>query len=199
MISMARMHGQNEDREFLLSQYLDGQLDDAARFKLEAELAASAELRATLEQMRRVEGAVRRWGADVPAVDADRFVAAARGRRETYDSGRRIVRLYRVAGPLAMAAVIGLVVTGYLLVRTSTPERRGADTAVAIVTVGPVAEAAPVGESGAAAIVFVSYSEAVDNDKPATTELERTLLVAMAGGTEVGGVLAAEQDAAPVF
>jgi anti-sigma factor RsiW len=196
---MARTHGQNEDREFLLSQYLDGQFDDAARSELEAELAASAELRATLEQMLRVEGAVRRWGADVPAVDADRFVAVARGRRETYDRGRRIVRLYRVAGPLAMAAVIGLVVTGYLFIRTGGPERPGSAAAVAVVTVGPPAVGGRAEDGGAGATVFVSYSEAADTGQPATAQPEGTLLIAMAGGTDVGGVLAADSDAAPVF
>lgn len=196
---MGSPRDRNEKREFLLSQYLDGQLDDAARAGLEAELSSDPELRKSLEQMRRVDQFIHQWGAQVPDVDADRFVAVARQRCETYEQSRKVVRVYRVLAALAMAAVIGLIVTGYLFVRTGTTQRPEPAPVVALVSVGPAAAMIHVAEAGAAPVVVVSFSQGPPVDRSHATEPRGTLLVATAGGFGLEDLRGIDQEETPVF
>lgn len=120
-----------ESLEYLLSQYLDGQLDEAARADVERKLASDAPLASMLADLRRVDGWVRAWGERVPVVDAEAFVAGARLRRENAEAGRRVIRLYRWRAPLAAAAAVALLVTGWLVTRSGPPVGSDAGAVVA--------------------------------------------------------------------
>jgi anti-sigma factor RsiW len=169
-----------EDVEFRLSQYLDGGLDDADRAELEAKLSADPQLRTELEALQRADQLVQTWGRQIPAVDAERFVAEAARRRGAYERSRRVVRFYRWSGPLAAAAVLALVVTGYLVVRTVTHSQIAPAPPVVMVRVGPsTVGAAPDRQREVIAHVRFSRSRSVEPIKPG--HRGSTLLVAAAG------------------
>jgi anti-sigma factor RsiW len=174
-----------EEIEFRLSQYLDGLLDEADRAELEAELSADPGLRTELEALRRTDQLVRTWGRQIPAVDPERFVAEAARRRQAYERSRRIVRFYARSGPLAAAAVLALVVTGYLVVRSVTHPQIAPAPPVVMVQVGPrTVGASPDREGQVVAEVRFSCRRSVEPiDRPGNAG--STLLVAAAGaGTQ---------------
>jgi len=148
-----------ESLEYLLSQYLDGQLDEAARADVERTLASDARLASMLADLRRVDDWVRAWGERPPVVDAEAFVAGARLRRENAEAGRRVIRLYRWRAPLAAAAAVTLLVTGWLVTRSGPPV--GSDTG-AVVAEGKRTEAQvepPLpSEVRSETVVIVSFS-----------------------------------------
>jgi len=148
-----------ESLEYLLSQYLDGQLDEAARADVERKLASDARLASMLADLRRVDDWVRAWGERPPVVDAEAFVAGARLRRENAEAGRRVIRLYRWRAPLAAAAAVTLLVTGWLVTRSGPPV--GSDTG-AVVAEGKRTEAQvepPLpSEVRSETVVIVSFS-----------------------------------------
>ncbi len=109
--------------------------------------------------LRRVDDWVRAWGERPPVVDAEAFVAGARLRRENAEAGRRVIRLYRWRAPLAAAAAVTLLVTGWLVTRSGPPV--GSDTG-AVVAEGKRTEAQvepPLpSEVRSETVVIVSFS-----------------------------------------
>ncbi|MCP4593540.1 MAG: hypothetical protein GY842_22615, partial [bacterium] len=71
------------DREFLLSRYLDGDLDAAERRELESTLRTDPELAELLEGYRRVDRLVRSQHAPAPELDWERFAFEVRRRCAT--------------------------------------------------------------------------------------------------------------------
>ena len=187
-------HDKPEDREFQLSRYLDGDLPDEDRALLESELKRDPALRETLEQMRRVDQLTRDWGQQVPSVNTEAFVTQVRRQRETFDGSRRVVRIYRLFAPMAAAAVIALLIGGYLLVQMRAPARPEGGTPFASVTVGPAATppAAP-GEAAAS----VSFSQGTTTFAALHTEKRTTLLVV--AGVEWSDSSDTQKEEAPYF
>ena len=104
-----------EQQEFLLSQYLDGDLDEAARRALQRQLEADPELAARLEKLRQADRLVQAWAGPAPELDWDRFTAEAARRRAGYETWRRRSRILRLYAPLSAAAAIALAVTVYFV------------------------------------------------------------------------------------
>ncbi|MCH7813804.1 MAG: hypothetical protein IID40_07265 [Planctomycetes bacterium] len=104
----------SEQQEFLLSQYLDGQLDDDARRRVEGRLRTDADLADSLEQLRQIDRLVRESAGPAPELDWERFTAQAAMRREAEADWRRRRRILRLYAPLAAAALVVLACTLYL-------------------------------------------------------------------------------------
>ncbi|HUU83375.1 MAG TPA: hypothetical protein VM243_07710 [Phycisphaerae bacterium] len=123
----------NEQLEFLLSQYLDGDLDEATLAEVERRLATDAELAASLATLRRTNELIRAWGGPVPEVDSDRFVEESAVRREAEDAWRHRRRILRLYAPLSAAAMILLAFTLHLAIRS--PQLDSTGRSVAMVSV----------------------------------------------------------------
>ena len=124
-----------EQDEFLVSQYLDGTLDETRRPEFERRLATDGELAGLLREYRALDSAIGWWAEHPPELDWPRFEAAVRkGRRRLDAPGRRVPGVYRLFVPLAAAASI---VFAFALWR-STPSREVAT--VAVVTLGAPAD-----------------------------------------------------------
>ncbi|MCP4248674.1 MAG: hypothetical protein GY778_16640 [bacterium] len=171
----------SEQQEFLLSQYLDGDLDEESRRRLEDRLQTDAALADALERLRQVDRLVRESAGPVPELDWERFAAQAAMRREglpEWGRRRRILRLYT---PLAAAATIVLASTLYL-------------------TMGRSASDAPLGPSFAS--VSISRADAWQGD-PAVGEalaevsFGRTGQALGAMQQANGGILVAAAGAGP--
>jgi len=123
------------EQEFLLSQYLDGDLDEQARVELEARLRADVHLAALLEDLRRTDALVRSTAGPVPDLDWERFagqVSTACRRADALGRRRRVLRLW---APLAAAAALAMAVTLHLAMpRTDRPG--GDSSRIAVVSVG---------------------------------------------------------------
>ena len=122
-----------EQLEFLVSRYLDGDLDQAARVELERRLEGDAELAASLEALRRTDRVVRAWAGPVPELDRERVVAEAAPRRRTDDAWRRRRHVLRLYAPLSAAAMILLAVTLYFAVRSPHLDAGGKTVALVCV------------------------------------------------------------------
>jgi len=178
-----------ESLEYLLSRYLDGQLDDSTRADVERRLASDAKLASMLADLRRVDDWVREWGERVPVVDAEAFVAGARLRRENAKAGRRVIRLHRWMAPLAAAAVVALLVTGLRVMRSSLPP--GSDNG-GVVAVTPPPDAVIVEPARpqvlSESVVIVSFSRGAVPLEEAREEERPRLMVtsdAMVSADEV--------------
>jgi Ca-activated chloride channel family protein len=103
-----------DDPAALLTAYADGELDAAAAAAVEAALAASAELRAQLAQIRSLQGALRGLQAAPVALGAESrrqlLVQAVMARRRPEP-----VRWYQWRGWRYLAAAAVVVVTGSLM------------------------------------------------------------------------------------
>jgi|WetSurMetagenome_2_1015567.scaffolds.fasta_scaffold333289_2 anti-sigma factor RsiW len=102
-----------EDREYLLSRYLDDDLTDAERAAAEALLRADPEAARVLEEYRRTDTLVRSLRERGPEVDWAQFGAEVRERREAQTVHRLWPVVYRWGMPLAAAAGLALVCTVY--------------------------------------------------------------------------------------
>ncbi len=101
----------NQDQqEFLLNQYLDGDLDEVARGEVERQLADDPGLAALSEQLGRTDRLVQDWAGPVPELDWDRFAEEVARRREQAERLRRRRRLFRLFAPLSAAAAILLLI-----------------------------------------------------------------------------------------
>ena len=100
-----------EQVEFLLSQYVDGDLDEATRQEVERCLADDPQLAALFEQLRHTDHLVKAWAGPAPEVDWDRFATEATRRREQLERMLRRQRLFRLFAPLSAAAAVALLVT----------------------------------------------------------------------------------------
>ena len=107
----------NQDQqEFLLNQYLDGDLDEVARGEVERQLADDPGLAALAEQLGRTDRLVQDWAGPVPELDWDRFAEEVARRREQAERLRRRRRLFRLFAPLSAAAAILLLISVFYAV-----------------------------------------------------------------------------------
>jgi anti-sigma factor RsiW len=111
----------NQDQEFLLSQYLDGTLDEPARLEVERRLKQDPRLADLLEQLRRTDQLVTDWAGPRPELNWERFALEATRRREDFESARRRQRVFRLFAPLSAAAAIILLVAVLQFVARPAP------------------------------------------------------------------------------
>ena len=103
-----------ERLEYLLSRYIDGDLDESERRDLEHRLTDDAGLSARLEEFRKTDQLAKRWArAATPQLDWERFARQAARRRDQYEAGRRRQRTFRLFASLSAAAAVVLAVTAY--------------------------------------------------------------------------------------
>ena len=109
---MMNKHQDNrEELEFLLSRYLDGDLDDADRQRLERRLAVDAELAGLLDEFRRTDRLVQAWSEPRPKLDWERQAVRINERIEhDRNRGQRHKRILWLSGSLSAAAMIALAV-----------------------------------------------------------------------------------------
>jgi anti-sigma factor RsiW len=176
-----------EFEEFQLSLYLDGQLDDASRAALEKRIATEPDLKARLDELRRLDTLVREHAERAPVADPDTFVADVR-RRRAMEQPRRPSLLFRLAVPMAAAAAILLVVTA---LRTGPSEPGPGTDTIATVRVGPAIDG-----SAMAPVVQVSFSRGRPT-KPVARPA--SLLVATAGSFGSGSAYGVVEEEMPVF
>ena len=133
-----------DDREFLISRYLDGDLPEAQRREVERALRDDPAWADLLESYRRTDTLIRSLRDSGPELDWQRFAREVHRRREAADVRRRRLLWYRVYTPLASAAVIALMCTAYFLVPPESPAP-SAPVPVAIVQIsGPAGTVAGV-------------------------------------------------------
>lgn len=104
------MNPQDRD-EYLLSQYLDGQLPEDDGRELQQRLGQDPQLADLLDQLRKTDQLVRDAAGPAPQLDWDRFTEGVTVRRQAHDAARRRNRILRIYIPLAAAAAIALVTT----------------------------------------------------------------------------------------
>ncbi|MCG3129855.1 MAG: hypothetical protein FLDDKLPJ_00592 [Phycisphaerae bacterium] len=99
------------DPEFLISRVLDDDATPHERRELEARMQSDSDLHREHESYRKLDDLLDRWAADEPRVDWTKFhatvMAEARGRA---GAARRQRLMFRIAGPVAAAAAVLLLV-----------------------------------------------------------------------------------------
>ncbi len=125
---------QQEQKAFLLSQYLDGDLDEAGRREVEQMLAEDSQWALELERLKKVDELAKRWGAPAPELDWDRFTLQVSWRRAAEQASQPKRGLYRVLAPLPIAAAIALIATVYVAVMRPDATRPAGES-VAVVQV----------------------------------------------------------------
>src|SRR5215471_8992576 len=108
------MHDQWTDR---LSEYLDGELDDAERVALEAHLATCAECTAVLADLRRVVARAQALDDRPPARDLWNGIAERIGVSTDDLARRRARRRFSFTVPQLIAAALALIAVSGALVR----------------------------------------------------------------------------------
>jgi predicted anti-sigma-YlaC factor YlaD len=157
-----------------LSAYLDGELDAAARAAADAHLAACADCRDILDDLRGLQLQARRWSDDTALPSADLWAGVAARMAAPAPEGARILRWHQRRwsvgiAELAVAASLVAAVTAGLMWNTS----RGPAPATPSVAVEPVlAELEPVG-TPEGAVTTVSFADAQFD--AAVADLERVL------------------------
>jgi hypothetical protein len=127
------------DPDKLISDYVDGDLDDAGRAALAEELARDKDVRNAFDEALRLEAllsAAHQAGAARGAVDSES--SAARPRKRLLSS-----RGWLIAAAAAVLAAVGL---GIVLALNSSTQPRGPDGKENLVNIGPVAAGAEVVE-----------------------------------------------------
>jgi negative regulator of sigma E activity len=157
-----------------LSAYLDDELDAAARAAAETHLAACAECRDALDDLRGLQQQARRWADDTARPAADLWAGIAARIDAPANTGARILPWYRRRwsvgiAELAVAASLVAAVTAGVMWRSapaSAPATPG-------LTAEPVlAELEPVG-TPEGAVTTVSFADAQFD--AAVADLERVL------------------------
>ncbi len=188
-----------ERQEFLLSQYLDGQVDDDERADVEQQLRDDPRLRARLDELRRVDEFVREWGERAPATDPAAFVARIRHRCEAAAPRRPVTLLFRLAVPMAAAAAIVFAISLFWR-EPSTPGGPGSPTApIAVVEVGPGPAVEPAGNDRPSPVIRVSFSRSPVLASAGPDSTTRSLLVAAAGSFTTDSVAGVVDEDLPVF
>jgi len=199
------MHGNDDNAdqlEFLLGQYLDGDLDTAAAQDMERRLANDPALAAQLEQLRRIDGLVRDWAGPPPELDWDRFTAQAARRRAADQAWWRRSRRLRLYAPLSAAAVLVLAVTLYFTAGHRQTSDAPADgyVFVSVQRADAWRHAADLGKT----VAQVSFSRTPPPDTPASSAalVHPASTAALAVAAAGVGPLVSEpryEDATPYF
>jgi anti-sigma factor RsiW len=194
------MDPSDDDREqlaFLLSRYLDGDLDEAPRSELQRRLEQDPELAATLEQFRRTDQLIRAWAGPAPELDVERFVEEAAQRRRVQDAWHRRQQMLRLYLPLSAAAAILLAVTLYVSLR-AVPQVAPRPQALAVVSIHRAdswRRAPGLGEASAE-VRFDRTPPAAGTDA-APAGPQAAVAIAAAGAGPPGGSV--QEDAPPYF
>ena len=186
---MADHHEHHDDPVYLLSQYLDGTLDPAARRELEKRLVADPALARQLAELRQVDQWVRDWGEGVPSLDFERFAEQVCQGRRQIDRQRRSRRYLLYAGaPLAAAAAVVIAVSVFMF-EPSTATRPSAIAMVAVDRPQLVD-----GDQAAGSVARVSF----DRREPAAEAMRivptSSVAVAFVGGGDAALASTAEPD-----
>lgn len=104
------MDPQDRD-EYLLSQYLDGQLSGPDLGELEERLGRDPELTQLLDELGRTDRLVRDQAGPIPELNWERFADQIVVKRQALDAARGRRRMLRIYGPLAAAAALAIVTT----------------------------------------------------------------------------------------
>ena len=160
-----------------LSAYLDEDLDPAARREVDTHLAACAECRAILDDLRALAGTARAWrDADVaPTTDLWRGIAARIAGAGAPAPAARVLPWYRrrvVLGTaeLAIAATLVAAITGGLWWRRAPLP---ATTTATVETAAPVLAQVEPMDAPAEGVTTVSFADAQFD--AAVADLERVL------------------------
>lgn len=159
------------DPEFLISRALDGDATPQELRELEARTKSDPDLQREHESYRKLDDLLDRWAADDPRVDWTKLHATVMAEaRLRADAARRQRLMFRIAGPLAAAAaVLMLVWPG-----TRIPSRLGG-SGRAYVHVQIQAPPAPVAlmSANAAPAVHVAFARdrKVELPPPATPKM----------------------------
>ncbi len=175
-----------EERDYLISQYVDGTLDDATRDEVQSKIASDPEWEAAHRRCVQVHDIVCEHGVVTPDVDYDamrKSIAMQRQRLELLIRRRKMV--IRLATPLAAAASIAIVLTVYLNTPTN-PQNGDSIVGIGNSPVGQVESLTGLVESGwgfpvsgsvDASDVFVSYgSSTVVDDGDAVERSTRPVV-----------------------
>lgn len=103
----------DERDEWLLNKLLDGDLTEQEEAELAARIEREPDLRASRNALARLNQALAARRADIPKVDWNRFRSRVMDSIEAQASAVKVIRFprwLRVAGPLAAAAVLVLIV-----------------------------------------------------------------------------------------
>jgi len=142
------MNDQWTDR---LSEYLDGELDDAERVALEAHLASCADCTSVLADLRRVVGRAQALDDRPPARDLWAGIAERIGVSTDDLARRRAQRRVSLTVPQLIAASVALVAvsagSAHLLLRPSTAIPMTAQTSPRVPTLQPARWTAKVDSS----------------------------------------------------
>ena len=141
-----------DDREFLISRYIDGDLDQSARREFEAALSDDPKLARMLEAYRRTDRFIRSAGHSGPELDWERFAQETRARCARVGARKRRPLIHRLYTPLAAAATIALACTAYLMV---SRESTGPATAPRVVLVQLTRPAGTIGALRVGRVVMV--------------------------------------------
>lgn len=164
----------NDDVEFSISQYLDGSLEGAERQALEERLAGDVALRATLDEYRRLNAALK--SAPLPEVRWDALassISAAIDRAEDAAAQRyRLPAWARGAARLAMAACVLIAAgVGIRIVLSHSPASHVTPGAVAIDSThrtSPGSHRAPTAHSSVPVVQMASVQVfGPQDDRPA--------------------------------
>ncbi len=173
----------DDELEFLISQYLDGTLDEARQQALVERIQQDPDLERLLEEYRATDRIVRRAAGEVPEIDWAEFEAGVRRGRQASRVGSGSCRkTIRVFAPLAAAAAVAIVFSLLYQVR---PDRGSVGPASRVVTVVEIARPAdPTPEPGEA---FVSYSYEPDEsyEREQSAKPSRAVIALAAVGADV--------------
>lgn len=190
----------NDDREqleFLLSRYLDGDLDQAARAELQRRLDTDPALAASFEALQGTDRLIRAWAGPVPEVDSQRFVEEAARRRRADDARRRRRRILRVYAPLSAAAMILLAVTLHLAIRSAQLEAGGKTVAMVSIHRADAWRKTPGLGEALAQVRFDRSSPPPGNAVPSSGP--RSVAAVAAAGAGPGVAQTINEDATPFF
>jgi hypothetical protein len=173
----------DEELEFLISQYLDGTLDESQQEALVERIRQNPELARVLEEYRATDRMIRQAAGEVPEIDWAEFEAGVRRGRQASRVGsggwRKTIRIF---APLAAAAAVAIV---FSLLYQARPDRGSVGAASRVVTVVEIARPAePTPEPGDA---FVSYSYEPDKsyEQEQSAERSRPIIALAAVGADV--------------
>jgi len=171
---------QHEQREFLLSQYLDGTLAGEDRRLLEQQLHEDAGLAAELAGLRAADRRLRTAVGPVPELDWEQFTRQVAARCRAADSARWRSRLLRVYAPLAAAAALAVAVTSYFFADRGGPSAAPKGLRLAMVTVERADAWRDAPDLGAA-VASVSFNRTQAVVENVTQAPSDGLIVASAG------------------
>lgn len=175
---MCEMEPNSDDREFLISRYIDGDLSETERREFERALRDDAALVRLLEDYRRTDAMVKALRDTGPELDWERFACEVGRRRESeaVRRGRFLVHWWRA--PLAAAAAIALVCTAYF---TFLNGPSGSAVPVSRVVVEVSRPAEMVGSVSVKRVAVVRVGRTPPRGYSASSPTAKSYIVATAG------------------